>query len=782
MTVFEQWARVPQRRPAAFVVGTIALLIALTWLIYHRTFDYGYLDWDDNTLVEQNIFVTDPTTERVKATFTPNRVPGPHLPLRSFSYIVDLQVFAKDLPLYCPRDKMTPDGHCTVAIKPNWHHINNTWLYALNGILLFLILRKLIDPWAAAIASVVFIAHPIHVEAVSWVSGRKEMLSGAFILGGLLAYVTGTERQSPRISGKNAGISLALSAAGVATTLIWYRWGQHTAFVYGLVSLGFLVASALWLSLTSGAERSRSSAVLLAISVVSTLAALLSKPVAIAIPPILLAWEIGYRPHARKAEDGKHHWIPSLEELRGITARLLPHVLLMIWGMWMTMGRAGVSQVLKDDKTWNAAPTSRLKAALSALWLDVYHLVAPLELSALYDVKSDKWYWTAIAGAVLLVAIPALALWVLRKSPKSLLWIAFFVFPLLPVSGIIPIAAIHADRYLYLPAIALAVALGVLLATAAFGDDAETGMWERWMSAALCIAIVGGFTVLSIKRTHTWSEDHLLWGDAVRNNPDLASARNNYGAALMNKNRVEEALKQYYKAYDLIPTLDVAQFNIAATEFRLGRPEKAMKYAEEFVGQHPEMPTGWILLGQIYQAQQRQMQQQQLPVDVQAKKLQEAENAYRKGCGVNVDPVAMLQRMDKASACNQLAILLASRADIAGAEKAFAEALAASPNNRQVRLNKVRFLRQQKRFDEALRELDALAATSQIDVELARAYAGLHYETKDYVRAKEYAEMLVRNPRGVPPQDVELKNRIDAALGSAPIVPAPTPVPMSPKG
>ncbi|MFP5356742.1 MAG: hypothetical protein ACLGIK_16680, partial [Gemmatimonadota bacterium] len=304
------------------------------------------------------------------------------------------------------------------------------------------------------------------------------------------------------------------------------------------------------------------------------------KPVAIVIPPILLAWELGYRPH-RETATGRAlapwSWVPRTDELRAMATRWLPHTAVILWGMWITMGRGQASAVVKNSATWNAAPDSQFIGAMHAIWLDVYHLVAPLELSALYDVKSDQWYWQAVAGLALLVAMPILAVWLLTKSPKALLWLAFFVAPIAPVSGIITLASLHNDRYLYLPAVALAVALGVLLSTAAFGSDEETGVWERWLSAGLTVVIVAGFGVLSYQRTAIWSQDRTLWRDAVKNNPDLPSARNNYGAALMNAGIPTRpcesakcvdggALEQYYKAYELLPSLDVAQFNIAATE------------------------------------------------------------------------------------------------------------------------------------------------------------------------------------------------------------------------
>src|SRR5574341_1854020 len=143
MTVFDKWGRLPQKFPAEFTAGVCALIVVLTWLVYRQTFTYTYLDWDDNTLVEQNITVTDPAWQWTRDIYVPHKVPGPHLPLRSTSYKFDLHVLGKN---------------ASAVVKANYHHVTNAWLYALNGILLYFVMRRLLNPWAAAIGSLIWMA------------------------------------------------------------------------------------------------------------------------------------------------------------------------------------------------------------------------------------------------------------------------------------------------------------------------------------------------------------------------------------------------------------------------------------------------------------------------------------------------------------------------------------------------------------------------------------------------------------------------------------------------
>jgi tetratricopeptide (TPR) repeat protein len=74
------------------------------------------------------------------------------------------------------------------AARASGFHFTNLLLHWANGVLLFQLLRRLrVASVIAAAASIVWLGLPINTEAVAWVSGRAYLLSGLFILLGLLA-------------------------------------------------------------------------------------------------------------------------------------------------------------------------------------------------------------------------------------------------------------------------------------------------------------------------------------------------------------------------------------------------------------------------------------------------------------------------------------------------------------------------------------------------------------------------------------------------------------------
>src|SRR5438132_5673524 len=74
------------------------------------------------------------------------------------------------------------------GFHPFGYHSVNVALHALDAVLFWLILRKL-RLRGAWFAAAVFAVHPVMVESVAWVTEIKNLLSTAFFLGSVLAYL-----------------------------------------------------------------------------------------------------------------------------------------------------------------------------------------------------------------------------------------------------------------------------------------------------------------------------------------------------------------------------------------------------------------------------------------------------------------------------------------------------------------------------------------------------------------------------------------------------------------
>ena len=75
------------------------------------------------------------------------------------------------------------------GLNAGGYHLTNLLLHLANTVLLFRWLRAATGAWwPSALTAFFFVAHPLHVESVAWVTERKDVLSTLFFFLTLLAY------------------------------------------------------------------------------------------------------------------------------------------------------------------------------------------------------------------------------------------------------------------------------------------------------------------------------------------------------------------------------------------------------------------------------------------------------------------------------------------------------------------------------------------------------------------------------------------------------------------
>jgi hypothetical protein len=104
---------------------------------------------------------------------------------------------------------------------PGAHHVLNVALHVANTVLLYAVLLTLTAaPWRSAIVAALFGWHPTRVESVAWIAERKDLLCALFVLLAIWAYA----RYASMPSWKRYGLvvvafALALMSKPMAVTL-----------------------------------------------------------------------------------------------------------------------------------------------------------------------------------------------------------------------------------------------------------------------------------------------------------------------------------------------------------------------------------------------------------------------------------------------------------------------------------------------------------------------------------------------------------------------------------
>ena len=149
--------------------------------------------------------------------------------------------------------------HKLWGLEPFGYHLVNLLLHTGVVLLLWRLLRRLGVP-GAWFAAAVFAVHPLHVESVAWVIGRKDILATVFYLAAVLAYIRfvemprGRRREGPYLLAV-ALFVLGLLSKSIAITLPaalllwhWWRHGRVTmadfrrTLPFFLVGLGIALA------------------------------------------------------------------------------------------------------------------------------------------------------------------------------------------------------------------------------------------------------------------------------------------------------------------------------------------------------------------------------------------------------------------------------------------------------------------------------------------------------------------------------------------------------------
>ncbi|MHC4148880.1 MAG: tetratricopeptide repeat protein [Planctomycetota bacterium] len=143
------------------VLGTLAAF----WPVH----GYKYVDYDDNHYVTENTYVkAGLTRDGFIWAFTTGHSANWH-PLTWLSHMLDCELF---------------------GVSAGRGHVSSLILHIVSAIVLFGVLRKMTGAlWASGFVAAVFAFHPLHVESVTWIAERKDVLSGLFWMLTLAAYL-----------------------------------------------------------------------------------------------------------------------------------------------------------------------------------------------------------------------------------------------------------------------------------------------------------------------------------------------------------------------------------------------------------------------------------------------------------------------------------------------------------------------------------------------------------------------------------------------------------------
>ncbi|TAL16168.1 hypothetical protein EPN96_09960 [bacterium] len=274
---------------------------------------------------------------------------------------------------------------------------------------------------------------------------------------------------------------------------------------------------------------------------------------------------------------------------------ILPYIAIAI-GFWLARSAVVVKESFFGS-TWDL----RFATAPTMVVNYIINTVFPFNLKTFYNLPIKYTFSdpAVIASWLVILIIAAAMILSFNKHRIATFGIIWYFLFMLPTSGFYMLFAgtLIADRYLYIPLMGFSFCIGYMLLKL---NSLINGRLSRIQIASAITAVAIAFSLYNYERSAIWKNNISFWGKAVTEvTPDQKFTIRNYGLALMENNRYQEAYDvfTFLKAKDpLNPYMD---YFIAKSLIGMSNYDEAMVHSKNAVHQFPDNPRFIALLGKI---------------------------------------------------------------------------------------------------------------------------------------------------------------------------------------
>jgi protein O-mannosyl-transferase len=483
----------------------VAIIVAVTAAIYAQVAGHSFIVYDDPLYVTGNSHVLGGLSWSSFLWAWANFDAANYHPLTWLSYLLDIQIFGP---------------------RPGCMALENVVFHTFNGWLVARILRALgCSRWGALFGALAFVAHPLNVESVAWISERKTELAAAF---------------------------------GFTAILIYLRRAQR-----GLHPVNWAVL----LTLT---------------------ASLLCKPWFVVLPCLFLAFDLWpLRRFPSFVVTASHQ--PDHPKLGPLAADVWPLLRekLPLFGLVLAVSAAAILSQQTQGGIVSLHSVSlglRLQNAcvsIAAYLSDTFRLG---DFSLYYSRASTLPLSQVIMAVGLLTLVTFIVVALARRWPALLVaWLWFLLF-LLPVIGLVQVGSqTRADRYMYLPLVGLLWAL-IVLAEQAWSALSPT-LRPVLLIAASVWTVALGFA--AYRQTSLWRNSFGIVGHSIEVSGAGPRLVGMLGIAHLQAGRWQAATPLLERSLHGDPANSSVAVNLAFAYARMGRTREAIALVDQVLAQEP---------------------------------------------------------------------------------------------------------------------------------------------------------------------------------------------------
>lgn len=451
-------------------------------------------------------------------------------------------------------------GYATFALNYHFHgldvfgyHLLNIFIHTLTGCaILFFCQRLTRTPvlsgkisavaarWLPLITALLFVLHPLQVQAVTYIVQRLASLTGLFYISALSCYVQARISMTDSSSLAEGKKISSLPKISILFTLLFSLLAIFTKQNSATLPLAFILVELVFFRLSPA----------------KLLRGILILTLSVSALYLIAVFILHYQPF-------------SLNAMEALT---------------------------RETKT--ISRIAYLATQTRVLWTYIRLFFLPIGLHIDHDVSisqdfSDISVLIATGGHILLLL---LAWKFARRQPLLSFAVLFFYLANLVESSFIPIGDVLFEHRTYLPNLGLALLVaGTLVSLVSFAEKNKSRI------SALIIPLL---LVLLMIATHirntVWQDPVTLWQDCVAKAPDKARPNNNLGKALHENGETKQAIGYFTKALTIWPDYSKAHNNIGLLYVKENSLETAIQHLKAAVAIEPDYENAHNNLGYAY--------------------------------------------------------------------------------------------------------------------------------------------------------------------------------------
>jgi len=193
-----------------FIVLILLVISLLTYIAYYPSLKNDFTNWDDNSYVLENPVISELSKANISEMFFSKDKQilyymGNYHPLTMLSLSIDHKL-ETTFPNFFKKkgmDLRNEKGETFRDFDPYIYHLHNVLLHILNTLLVFAFVFLLFKEWdspkrllLASFTALLFAVTTLHVESVTWISERKDVLYAFYFLISAIFYLKYLSRRN----------------------------------------------------------------------------------------------------------------------------------------------------------------------------------------------------------------------------------------------------------------------------------------------------------------------------------------------------------------------------------------------------------------------------------------------------------------------------------------------------------------------------------------------------------------------------------------------------------